>query len=124
MNIDKELLKKSSEWGIRNAMSQGLPKDVLKGIVKNARIMGDVMYVSRELGIEPKSAEYDQYFSDTRKRGIDDSVEFAYGGSTVPSIAAFLRITHQWMFTRICWAFRDQVTMTKTRRTSSLPVTW
>lgn len=86
MNIDKKMLKESSEWGIKNAMSQGLPKEILKGIVKNARIMGDVMYVSRELGIEPKSAEYDQYFSDTRKRGIDDSVEFAYGGSTVPSI--------------------------------------
>lgn len=84
MNINKELLKKSQVAGIKKALDQGLRKSDLKRIADSNRILGDVQYVADQLNL--KGADFDAFFTLTRKHGIDNSVDLAYGGSTVPSI--------------------------------------
>lgn len=82
MNVSKELLKESVQHGLQDILNQGFPKDKLMEILKVARPIGDTVYISEKLG----SADFDEFFTESRKHGLDNSIDYAYGGSTVPSI--------------------------------------
>ena len=80
MNVSKELLKESVQHGLQDILNQGFPKDKLMEILKVARPIGDTVYISEKLG----SADFDEFFTESRKHGLDNSIDYAYGGSTVP----------------------------------------
>ena len=85
MNIDKKLIKESIAYGFKEILDQGFPKEALQEILKHVRQMGHVVYISKHMGIT-EEAVYNEFFTESRKSGVDGSVVNAYGGSTVPSI--------------------------------------
>lgn len=85
MEISKKLIKESIAYGFKEILDQGFPKETLQEILKYVRPMGHVVYISKHMGIT-EEAVYNEFFTESRKSGVDGSVPNAYGGSTVPSI--------------------------------------
>lgn len=62
---------------------QGFPAHVIKTMLEAAKPLGDLSEIRKKLSAD----EYNNvFFPKSRKHGIDGSVPYAYGGSTVPTM--------------------------------------
>lgn len=76
-HFSNEFLRKTVSDGLQKLLDEGMPSSCIKRMLASARPLGDLAPIQANMTQE----EIDEFFTETRKHGVDGSVDIAFGGS-------------------------------------------
>ena len=87
--FEKTYLEETVKAGLESLKSKGFPEEALKRILDSATPLGDFAEINKTLS---SYEEEQEIFSESRTHGLDGSIDYSYGGSSIGTI----RGTNPW----------------------------